>query len=211
MMGQPWYKAIWRLFDGTLRSISDTLQSIVRVLRITRVVMALLVVLMLLVAVFVILRPEYSHYVLAAVVVLLTLPIVAIFGLASLPFRAKSAVRLIDQGYPENVKELTIRAVARKFHDESIATEELLVDTAVNESRKALSKYRTRLERLRAELDAMEEAAGASGEGPPLEDRSERTPSGGSRDDADRPEPLSGSGPHDTDEPKRDDEAGRDR
>ncbi len=88
--------------------------------------------------------------------VYLAVPLIGIFILLGLPLKAKSVLRLIDQGYPANAREFAIRAAARKLHEQSIETEELLVDTAINESKKALKKYRARAERLREQLDADE-------------------------------------------------------
>lgn len=200
-MGEPWYKALWHLVDGTLRSISDGLQAVLRGLRIARVVLVLLILFVLATAIFTIFYPQYSHYVLAGVLFVLMLPLIVALGLVMLPFRAKSVVRLVDKGYPENVKELTIRAAARKLHDESIETEQLLVDTAVNEARKAARKYRTRLETLKAELDAMEDALehdveeeGASGAAESGPGAGGSSPGRGKRDPGPPGEPAPGSG-----------------
>jgi hypothetical protein len=59
-----------------------------------------------------------------------------------LPLKAHGVIRLIERGYPGNAREVAIRLAARKLRDESIETEELLVETALNEARKVLRRIR---------------------------------------------------------------------
>ncbi len=129
----------------------------VKRLRLARFLVFLLFLLPLVAAGLVIWQPAYTQYALGLVAIYVAVPLIVVWFLMGLPLRAKSIVRLIDQGYPANVKELAIRAAAKKLHEESIETEELLVDTAINESRKALKKYRARAERLKQELDKSSE------------------------------------------------------
>jgi len=138
--------ALWGVLDGTLRRWSDALQRIVRLLRLVRVLLWLGVVLILasgvlgaLAALGVVhVKWFLATYAIASLFVLV--PLVAFAVLVGLPLKAKSVVRLVDQGYPENARELAIRVLARKLHEESIATEELLVETAWNETRKAMRR-----------------------------------------------------------------------
>jgi Na+/phosphate symporter len=103
--------------------------------------------------------PAYWPYAYAAATVFLVIPLVILLALVALPLKAKSVVRLIDMGYPANTKEMAIRVAARKLHEQSIESEELLVQTALNESRKLLRKYRERAERLKQELEEAEREA----------------------------------------------------
>ena len=148
----PWYKAIWRAIDGQLLAFSLKLQRIVRTLRILNALLWFGIIVVLASAVVAVVWPEYLRFAFAAAVVFLVIPLLLVTILVGLPLKMRSLVRLIDKGYPENAKELAIRAFARKMRDESIETEELLIETAVNESKKVLRRYRNRAE-------AMAEAA----------------------------------------------------
>lgn len=157
--GFGWARSLWRTVDSTLVSISKTAKRIVRVLRLLRAFMVLAVLVVLASAVVGIVWPDWFAYAYAAAVVFLIIPLFILLALVSLPLQAKSLVRLIDLGYPENAKELAIRAAARKMHEQSIESEELLVETAWNESKKMLKRYRERARRLREEEAARAAAA----------------------------------------------------
>lgn len=159
---------LWRSLDGALRSVSDGLRSFLRALNVLRVLAILLFLAVLALAVLLFFFPEWTPYVMVGVLVVLALPLLLAFFVLSLPFRAKSFVRLVRMGYPENAKELTIRLVARKLHEESIESERLLVETAWNETRKLAQRYKERARRLARQLDEMPDApdgphAGAGG------------------------------------------------
>lgn len=145
-----WFLGMFRAADAWLRGLSRRLRGM---LRLMRAVVALLVVLdltILAAAVLVVLRPEYVHYVAAFTLAVLLIPMIALTMLATLPLRFRSVTRLIDKGYPANAKELALRALARKFRDQSIETEELLAQALWNEARKALRLRETREEQAAA-------------------------------------------------------------
>ncbi|MGB0653188.1 MAG: hypothetical protein ACPGQL_08300 [Thermoplasmatota archaeon] len=148
-------KAFFRRIDGTLRSLSKVLKRVVRTLRFVRAFLAtgILIILASIVVAFV--QPAWMPLFYAVSMLFLMIPLVMLLVLISLPLQAKSVVRLIDKGYPANARELAIRVAARKLHEESIANEELLVETALNEGKKAAAKYRKRAEALKRQLDAM--------------------------------------------------------
>lgn len=153
----PWFKALWHMVDGTLRGLSKGLKRFVRTLRILRFFLIIAILTVLASAVVAIGWPQYWPYLYAASAVFLAIPLLILLVLVALPLRAKSVVRLIDLGYPDNAKELAIRVAARKLHDQSIESEAMILETAWNESKKMLRKYRARAERLKRELDADDE------------------------------------------------------
>ncbi len=157
-----WYKAIWYKIDETLRSISRTLKKIVRTLRFVRAFLAtgILIVFASIVAAFIL--PEWMPLFYAISMLFLVIPLVMLLALIQLPLMAKSVVRLIDKGYPDNARELAIRLAARKLHEQSIETEELLLDTAINEARKAKDYYARKAKQLQAQLDALDEDEGTA-------------------------------------------------
>lgn len=159
----PWYKVLWHFVDDALRGLSKGLKRLVRTLRILRFILVLAVLTILADPVVYIVWPQYWQWVHIASTLFLAVPVIILLVLVALPLQAKSIVRLIDKGYPDNVKELGIRLAARKLHEQSIETEELLVDTAVNESRKMYRKYRRRAQKLKEELDAMDDLYEAEG------------------------------------------------
>ena len=138
-----------------LRDVSKKAQKIIRRLRLARLLILLLFILPLVAAGLTIWRPQYGPYALALIAVYVAVPLLGVWFLVGLPLKAKSIIRLIEKGYPANAREFAIRAAARKLHEQSIESEELLVDTAINESRKVLKKYRARAEKLKQELDEM--------------------------------------------------------
>lgn len=140
MDSKPWYRAAWALVDNAMRTWSERLQRILRLLRFARFMLLLGVVVAIGSAVVQFAAPQYFAYAYAAAMAFLVVPLIVFYVLAGLPLRARSVVRLVDMGYPANARELAIRMVARKLHEESIATEELLWDTAVNEGRKFIRK-----------------------------------------------------------------------
>ncbi len=140
-----WLRVLWQLIDQRLREINRTLKRILRILRMGRAFLILLILALVAAAVLPFLWSATIPYAIAvlalAAIVALLLPLILI----SAPLQAKSITRLIDKGYPANAKEMAIRVMAKKLHDESIETEELLWDTAANEARKAVRKYRDKV------------------------------------------------------------------
>lgn len=155
-MAKAWYKAAWGFADNALRAWSERLQKIVRLLRLARNLLILAILVVLASAAVGIWWPQWFPYAYALAVVILCIPLAMLAVLVALPLRARSIVRLIDMGYPANAREMAIRVLARKLHDESIATEELLWDTAVNEGRKWMRK-----------MEAERAARRAGGQAPP--------------------------------------------
>lgn len=139
-----WMRSLWEMADERLAELSAKLQGIVRLLRVAVALLVVAVLLVLLSPVVLYVWPEWFPLAYAVSTVILVIPIVLLAFLASLPLRMKSVVRLIDKGYPENAKEIAIRIAARKLHEQSIATEELLVDTALNEARKVMDRAKAR-------------------------------------------------------------------
>lgn len=139
--GLGWLRTLWAMVDERLAELSLKLQRVVRALRLVVFLLVVGVVLVLLAPVVLFVAPQYFPIAYAVSTVMLVLPLVALTVLVALPLRMKSVVRLIDKGYPANAKEIAIRVAARKLHDQSIETEELLVDTALNEGRKAYRRY----------------------------------------------------------------------
>ena len=147
--GSRWYTALMRMVDEQLQGLSDSLRRKVRFLRLLRALTVFALVGSLGMAVLGLWRPDLLAYAFAVTVVLLSVPLMFFAVLLSAPLRAKSILRLIDKGYPENAKEIAIRLAARKLRDESIETEELLVETAWNESKKAYRKFQDRAASMR--------------------------------------------------------------
>ena len=161
-----WLRGVWAMVDERLRDLSDTLQRIVRMIRVLVGFLTVGVVLVLASAVVGLVWPRWFPVAYALATIFLVIPLVALLVLAYLPLRAKSVIRLIDKGYPANAKELAIRVAARKLHDQSIETEELLVETAINEGRKVLR----RMDESRAAAAAGGTAMGAAPAGSPVPD-----------------------------------------
>lgn len=139
-----WLQALWAMVDERLRDVSERLQRLVRTLRGVVAFLTVGVVLVLASAVVGIVWPRWFPIAYAVSTVFLVIPLVALLMLVYLPLRAKSVIRLIDEGYPSNARELAIRVAARKLRDQSIETEELLVETAVNEGRKLMERAKAR-------------------------------------------------------------------
>jgi hypothetical protein len=143
---RPWYLALWAMVDTTLRRWSEALERLVRTLRLVRVLLWLGIVLVLVSALLGLLvaagklDPKWFYVGHAVATLFLIIPLAALAIIVALPLRAHSVIRLVDMGYPANARELLVRVVARKLHEESIETEELLVDTALNEARKWMRK-----------------------------------------------------------------------
>lgn len=155
-----WLRALWAYVDERLASTAKALQRVVRMLRVARFLLLVGILVVLASAVIGIWWPQYFAYAFAAAALVLVIPLVMLMVLVGLPLRAKSIVRLIDQGYPDNAREMAIRVAARKLRDQSIETEELLVETAVNEGRKVYERYKARAEAMdAAATDADPEAA----------------------------------------------------
>lgn len=153
-----WMRTLWEMVDDRLAELSARLQGVVRMLRLAVALLVVAVILVLASPVVLYLWPEWFPLAYAVSTVILVIPIVLLAVLAALPLRMKSVIRLIDKGYPENAKEIAIRIAARKLHDQSIATEELLVDTALNEARKVMERAKARA--------AEDAAAAAQGQQP---------------------------------------------
>ena len=137
-----WLRTLWAMVDDRLAELSAKLQAVVRMLRLAVALLVVAVLLVLASPVVLYLWPEWFPLAYAISTVILVIPIVLLAVLAALPLRMKSVVRLIDKGYPANAKEIAIRVAARKLHEQSIQTEELLVDTALNEGRKLVERYK---------------------------------------------------------------------
>ena len=151
-----WLRGLWAMVDERLGELSDKLQRILRLVRFLVAFLTLGVLLVLASAVVGLLWPQWFPIAYAVATIFLVIPLVAVLVLVYLPLRAKSVVRLIDKGYPANAKELAIRVAARKLHDQSIETEELLVETALNEGRKVLRRMDERAAQAQAEAAAAE-------------------------------------------------------
>lgn len=167
----PWLMVLWKMLDESLAQLSRRLQGFVRLLRIVRALLIIGVLAVLLSGVLAVLSAlrlldiRYFLYSYALASLFLLVPLAILVVLVGLPLKARSVIRLIDKGYPENAREIAIRVMARKLHDQSIATEELLWDTAVNEGRKVLRRMRRDEAEPRASEDPdSDEPAGA----PPL-------------------------------------------
>jgi hypothetical protein len=139
-----WLQTLWAMVDERLREASEKLQKVVRLIRVLVVFLTVGILLVLSSAVVGLLWPRWFPIAYAVATLFLVLPLVVFLVLAYLPLRARSVIRLIDKGYPANARELAIRVAARKLRDQSIETEELLVETAVNEGRKILDRAKAR-------------------------------------------------------------------
>jgi cytochrome c biogenesis protein CcdA len=146
-----------------MRSWSLKLKRILALLRFTRVMLIIGILAILASAVVGLFWPKYFFIAYAISTIFVIIPLIAFAFLVSLPLKAKSIVRLIDMGYPANARELAIRFVARKLHEESIATEELLWDTAVNEGKKFVRKMEADKARRQGERQG---GAAGTGAGP---------------------------------------------
>ncbi len=156
-----WLRTLWAVVDERLADVSRRLQRIVRLVRVTIVALVLAILLSLASPVVLFLWPAYFPIAYAVSTAILLVPLIALTVLVALPLRMKSVVRLIDKGYPGNAKEIAIRVAARKLRDQSIETEELLVEAAVNEGRKVYERYQAR-----ASAQAATREAGPSEGGP---------------------------------------------
>ena len=139
-----WLQSLWAMVDGRLREASEKLQRVVRLLRVLVAFLTVGVLLVLGSAVVALFWPAWFPVAYAVAVLFLVIPLVALLALAMLPLRARSVIRLIDKGYPANARELAIRVAARKLRDQSIETEELLVETALNEGRKLMDRAKAK-------------------------------------------------------------------
>ena len=160
-----WLFTVWAMVDERLAEASARLQGLVRMLRVAVAFLVVGILLVLASPVVLLVWPDWFPLAYAVSTVVLVVPLVAVTVLVGLPLRMKSVVRLIDKGYPENAKELAIRIAARKLRDQSIETEELLVETALNEGRKVLERYKARAATL--EQDATQGEPGRDPAAPP--------------------------------------------
>jgi len=160
-----WLQSLWAMVDERLREVSEKLQKVVRLIRVLVVFLTVGVLLVLGSAVVGLLWPQWFPVAYAVATIFLVIPLIAILALAYMPLRAKSVIRLIDKGYPGNARELAIRVAARKLRDQSIETEELLVETALNEGRKVLERAKAKAARAEAEAEAEAAAARARAAG----------------------------------------------
>lgn len=171
MDSKPWYRAVWMALDASMRSWSLKLKRILRVLRFTRALLIVGILAILATAVVGLFWPKHFFVAYAISSIFVVIPLIAFAFLVSVPLKAKSIVRLIDMGYPANARELAIRFVARKLHEESIASEELLWDTAVNEGKKFVRKMEADKARRQAERQGGSDTGtgpggGTGGDGP---------------------------------------------
>ncbi|MHB1262102.1 MAG: hypothetical protein ACYC2H_10355 [Thermoplasmatota archaeon] len=139
-----WLQSLWAMVDERLRETSEKLQRLVRLIRILVVFLTVGVVLVLSSAVVGLLWPRWFPIAYAVATIFLVIPLLGLLVLAYMPLRAKSVIRLIDKGYPGNAREIAIRVAARKLRDQSIETEELLVETALNEGRKIMDRAKAK-------------------------------------------------------------------
>ncbi len=142
--GLGWIMGLWKVVDERLRKLNKTLKTVLRLVRFAVFFLILLLLASWTLAALVIWYPQYSAYFYLGSIVILSIGLIPWIVLVSLPLKAKSVTRLIDQGYPENAREMAIRVMAQKLHDESIHTEELLFDTAVNEGKKYIRRMQER-------------------------------------------------------------------
>jgi len=152
-MASGWWQPAWKMIDDSLRGLSKGLKAQLRFVRTLRAVLVVGLLLTYASAIVAIVRPQWTQYALASAAVGLSFALIFWYVVVTMPLKAKSIVRLIDQGYPDNARELAIRLAVQKLHDESIRTEELLVETAWNEGKKAYRKYKDRAIALKEELD----------------------------------------------------------
>jgi hypothetical protein len=152
-----WYTLLWALVDEWLREWSRRLQRLLKLLRLARVLLVVGILCVLASALVGLLWPRWFPIAYAVATVFLAVPLVLCLVLVNAPLQARSVIRLVERGYPANAREMAIRVAARKLHDESIETEELLVETAINEGRKVLR-------RLRREESAPDAAEGGDGD-----------------------------------------------
>jgi hypothetical protein len=149
-----WLQSLWAMVDERLREASEKLQRIVRLIRVLVVFLTVGVVLVLGSAVVGLLWPRWFPIAYAIATLFLVIPLIGLLVLAYLPLRARSIIRLIDKGYPGNARELAIRVAARKLRDQSIETEELLVETAINEGRKIVDRAKAKAAAKEAQAEA---------------------------------------------------------
>lgn len=163
-----WLRTLWAVVDERLAETSRKLQVAVRALRATVAALVVAIVLSLASPVVLFVWPAYFPIAYAISTVVLLIPLIALAVLVALPLRLKSVIRLIDKGYPGNAKEIAIRLAARKLHDQSIETEELLVETALNEGRKLYDRYQARAAAARqGQEETGSDARGRPGDGGP--------------------------------------------
>jgi hypothetical protein len=139
-----WLQSLWAMVDERLRETSEKLQRAVRLLRVLVAFLTVGVLLVLATAVVGLFWPQWFFIAYAISTLFLVIPLAALLVLAALPLRMKSVIRLIDKGYPANAREIAIRVAARKLRDQSIETEELLVETALNEGRKLMDRAKAK-------------------------------------------------------------------
>lgn len=139
-----WYQALWEAVDSSLQSFADSAKKLLKFLRTLRAIILISIFGALALTATSFYFPRWQGILMVAAMAFLAIPHLYWYVILGLPLQAKSVVRLVDMGYPANARELGIRIAARKLHDESIETEELLVKTAWNESKKALRDYRQR-------------------------------------------------------------------
>ncbi|HUR25618.1 MAG TPA: hypothetical protein VM327_06360 [Candidatus Thermoplasmatota archaeon] len=157
-----WLQSLWAMVDERLRETSAKLQKVVRLIRALVVFLTVGILLVLGSAVVGLLWPQWFPVAYAIATVFLVIPLIAFLVLAYLPLRMHSVIRLIDKGYPGNARELAIRVAARKLRDQSIETEELLVETAMNETRKVIDRVKAKAARAAADAEAEATATQAS-------------------------------------------------
>jgi len=139
-----WLQGVWAMVDERLRETSRKLQRVVRTLRLVAFLVTVGILAVLASAVVGLLWPRWFFVAYAVATLFTVIPLVLVLALVMLPLRMRSVIRLVDKGYPANARELAIRIAARKLHDQSIETEELLVETALNEGRKLMDRAKAR-------------------------------------------------------------------
>jgi hypothetical protein len=144
----------WRAVDERLHRVSEGLQKAVRTLRILRFTLVLAILVVLASAVVGLLWPRWFPIAYAVATIFLVIPLMAFLVMVALPLRAKRVVAWIDMGYPENTRRVAMQAAAERLHKASHETEDLIVETIANESRKVLAKYRERARQVNGEAEA---------------------------------------------------------
>ncbi len=138
--GIGWLMGVWKVVDDNLRNLNKKLKRILGLIRFAVFFLVLLFLASWAMAAAVIWYPQYAPYLYLGSIIILSIGLIPWIVLVMLPLKMKSVTRLIDKGYPENAKELFIRVVAQKLHEESIKTEELIFDTAINEGKKVVRR-----------------------------------------------------------------------
>jgi hypothetical protein len=144
---------VLKQLDGSLRKMNKKIRMAFFWMRFAQIFLILAVLASWTCAVGAIYYPDLAGYFYAGAIVLLSIGLIPWAIIVGLPLRLKMLRRMAKQGYAKSAREVGLRAMARKWHDKSIETEELLFDTAINEGRKAYRRYKKRAGNMRNEMD----------------------------------------------------------